>query len=114
MFNATTFSLPSATQALKTELVGNVPEFRYGFARTDDRPVKDITSIAFGYMEGATKVRLGSVSTLQEDYILVISMDCENEYRATDTWDAIRFLKLLANNGHNWEKAEDVRRAAKA
>lgn len=105
-FNAAEFTMPSATQQLKTELVCNVPEFTFGLYAEDGRPAKEKTTIAFGVMENGVKRRLGSV-VINEDYILVLPMDCEKEFRGKDTWDTIYFLrKLAASDGYSWEEAE--------
>lgn len=107
-FNAANFTLPSITQELIGELKMHVKPLRFGlFSDVKGQPAKEVTTIAFGHMlDSGVKHRLGSI-TIEDDYILVLSMDSTEEYRACDKWDCIYFLNALAaSTGYDWVEAE--------
>jgi hypothetical protein len=114
MFNAALFSaqsIYSRTRELMRFLSETRLSFVFGIVANESGNKADSTCIAFGYLQDGAKVRVGSISTQSwfdcGSEIVILSMDCNHEYRAEDQHDALRFLIQLSLSKGDWVQALD-------
>ena len=108
MFNPATFSLPSATQLLKSHLSASNTGLIFGLVKHEGEKPSEANTIAFGHMVDGVKVRLGSISTISDDYILVLSMDSVCEFRSSGEHQVVAFLNVLVSKGFDWTAATEI------
>ena len=101
----------SDTCELKRFLSETRLPFIFGIVANEGGNKADSSCIAFGYLKDGNKVRIGSISTEKwldgESDIVILSMDCIYEYRAEDSYDALRFLIQLSLSKDDWDQALD-------